>query len=58
MTRTPHSPERVEMKAVTSIIPKTRRSASAFVTPKIVERIFTMARLTQPMITRLMGTPR
>ena len=58
ITRTPHSPESVEMSAVTSIIPKTTARACALVTPKIMTRIFTMARLTQPMMIRLMGRPR
>jgi len=58
ITRTPRSPESVETKAVTTIMPKTSASACTLVTPKIIIKIFTMARLTQPMMMKLIGSPR
>ncbi len=58
MTRTPHRPERVEIMAVISIIPKTMSNAGTLSIPKTIPRIFTMARLTQPMTMQLTGRPR
>ena len=58
MTRTPQSPDRVEIMAVISMIPKTMSRASTLVIPKIMIRILTMARLTQPITMQLMGSPR
>ena len=58
VTKTPHNPESVEMEAVTIMIPMAIPNAWIFVTPKTSIRTLTMARFTQPMMIRLMGSPR
>src|SRR6266513_2417534 len=58
VTRTPQSPDNVEMNDVNTINPRTIASASSFPMPKISPRIFTIARLTQPRMMQLMMTPR
>src|SRR6267143_1195141 len=55
---TPHNPESVEIEAVITIRPSAMPSASIFDTPRTSIMIFTIARLTQPMMIRLMGRPR
>jgi len=58
MMRTPQSPESVETIDVTTMMPKTRNSASFLSTPKMMIRIFTIARFTQPRMMQLIGSPR
>ncbi len=55
-----HAPQAREGRdiEVSAVIPKTMRRACSLVMPKIIMRIFTIARLTQPMMMQLMGTPR
>ncbi len=58
VTRTPHSPARVEMKEVMTIMPRTTARACSLPTPRMSMRILTMARFTQPRMMQLIGMPR
>ena len=60
VTSTPQRPERVEISAVTPMMANTTIRALSLVvsTGKIIIRIFTMARFTQPRMMQLMGSPR
>src|SRR5947209_1804620 len=55
---TPQSPESVEIDAVITIRPSAMPSASIFETPRTSIMILTIARLTHPMMIRLIGRPR
>src|SRR5689334_10561568 len=58
VTRTPQSPDNVETNDVSAMIPTTMASAQSLFTPKMSDRILTIARFTQPRMMQLMGIPR